>query len=431
MLKKYFSFLRHVNIYFFFTYLFLQTYLFIYVYIPFIKQDVASLWGLSAVSNIILRSPMLNYLTAILGPVLGLENSVKILIIGSFILLPLSFYYFARKFSFGHRESSLIMFLMMIPVVSFNISTGGTLYSAFYLGMIPSAIALPFLFVFLGKLQDAKYRRDSFLLTIILSFLIITHFMTALAAIIALLVKMILWSDKMHIKVLKRVLVFTPLICAFWLIPFISRLKYYDISYVGTFPISFVPFCLFLLAAIGLSLSVLDEDKRVLSSELIILAVLYAAFSFVKLQLFGVDLHFIHFAMYFVLILMVLPYKLVSNHLSGALKIIATMLFIITLLFYFYTINSGKARYEENGNSLFKYKVEELAVKTGKVQANNASLHMIKESDPIELKKASNIPDYIGAVLSLFGIFYLLRFMRVIAFKYIQKKLPIFNKPQI
>jgi hypothetical protein len=137
--------------------------------------------------------PVYHYVIALFAVPFGLLAAFKIVTILGISLLPVAFYFFARTWRFGPEESALLMVLMMIPVATLHIASGGTLYSQFHVGLGAEALAFPLFFFYISRLKQAVEALqepgappvsfgDFGILTFLSVGMVLTHFVVTLAA---------------------------------------------------------------------------------------------------------------------------------------------------------------------------------------------------------------------------------------------------------
>ncbi|MFC1559979.1 hypothetical protein ACFL4F_02610 [Candidatus Margulisiibacteriota bacterium] len=378
-MKKYINYLRHVNIYFFFSFVLIQVHLFIFVFIPFIFKSQLGSWN--AVRHLSLAwfskahlfpafsgwnpnifagypqgtfyPPLYNYTVGLLGFIFGLALSYKLLTVASLFVLPMSMYYLPKKFIFSSRESSLIMLLMMVPVMALTVSVAGDPSSVIFDKLGLSTFALPLLFFFIGKLQDDRSRKNLLMLVFMLSAIILTNHVIAFVAILAMLVKEIVEFKKYETVYLARILVFSLLICGSWIIPAIAYFKYCAGDLISaSIPYS-IPISLFVLIVAGAGLVIEEKEEKILFHPAIVLILLFAVLSLTDMGLLGSRFQF---TFYFLIMSMMLVYKLMYNRLGGFLRWGFVLLLFVLLGVYINgnVYNSGEL--SSSGTSKVDYK---------------------------------------------------------------------------
>ena len=201
--------------------LFIELYLFLGVFIPFWFHDRGNFWDsaghifstwfqrqylfpnitgwnpffFTGYPHNTFYGPAYHTIMVLFSFPFGVLASFKIVTILSIAALPFALYYFALKWRFDDTESAILIFLMMVPITTLHIASGATLYSMFSVGLGSEALALPFFFVYYGKLKEVLDRlksgeiervggRDFLMLTLLAVFIVLTHFVVMIAAFI-------------------------------------------------------------------------------------------------------------------------------------------------------------------------------------------------------------------------------------------------------
>jgi hypothetical protein len=177
--------------------------------------------------------PLMHYLTALLSYIFPITFALKSIVSICVLLTPLSFYRFARSQDLSVRDSSALMLAMVglisAPIVysSGNNFVGGTLSSTFHIGLIANAFALPLFFFYVSSLEIVASRGRSVAASLLLSALILSHTVTAIAAVVylAIFFTLHLRSREIASAVLRHGF-WTLLVTAFWWVPFLEYLDF-------------------------------------------------------------------------------------------------------------------------------------------------------------------------------------------------------------
>lgn len=310
--------------------------------------------------------PVYHTLMVLVSFPFGLLASFKIVTILSIAALPFALYYFARKCRFDDVETAILIFLMMIPISSLHIASGATLYSMFSVGLGSEALALPFFFVYYGKLKEVLDRlksgeidrvggRDFLTLTLLVVSMVLTHFVVTIAAFV---VALILIAGTFR----KNVALFAIqhagiafLLCGFFIVPFLA---YTGLAKNQGTILSmgfFVTWPIFLLVLLGGSVAVQDKDSRFDRTFF----VTFATFAIMAFLDFGplLGMHAYRFVIFFMVLGMMLPMKLLVNRLEithwkwGLIGI-----FVLLLGIQMNDVIHSNPRMDINRNQLFFYR---------------------------------------------------------------------------
>jgi len=373
--------------------LFIQIYLFIFVLIPYFRLDQFQFWDaaghyfaawferqyffpnfsgwnpffFAGYPQDTFYPPLYHYVITSLSFVFGLSLAFKLVTIASVLLLPISIHYLARKFKFSPQESSAITVLAMVPIAGLSLANGGTLFSLFIVGLGSHALALPAYLFYFGKLKEQtdkiknkEIQQISPLNFILLSLLaiamVLLNFVVAFAAAITALVLILSsFCRSIFYFAIKHVLIIF-FVCAFFLIPLIAYSG--SIEDPGTILSMgfFLTIPLFLIILLGGAAALSDKDKRFDSTYFTLLAV-FAVALFMDFGQIGLPMHAYRFIIFFIILAMMLPVKLLSNKIeSKPLKFILFAGFLILMGWQSYIMVFNNPRQEINNNRLFIYK---------------------------------------------------------------------------
>lgn len=377
------------------VFLIVEAYLFAYVLIPYLRYDQFQFWDAAGhyfavwfQRNYLFPNltgwnpfffggypqgtfygPIYHYLITLLSFPLGLPLAFKLFTIACIAILPFSIYYLARKFNFDPNESSLMTLLAMIPVAGLSLACGGTLFSQFVVGLGAHALGLPLFLIYFGKLKEQidKVKSgaiqkisslDFIFLSILATLIVLTHYVVAFAAVAMAL---ILILNSLH----KQIFVFALkhgtavfLLGGFFLLPFVVyRNVTENASTIGTILSMgfFLSIPLFLLLLLGGAASILDKDRRFDQTYFTLLAV-FAVMIFIDFGQIGLLMYAYRFILFFMIIAMMLPVKLVFNNISQkGIKVFFLVSFLLLGGWQLYAMIFSNPRQEVNRNRLFRY----------------------------------------------------------------------------
>ncbi len=243
--------------------------------------------------------PLFPYLVSIASLALPTEIAFKAVLGIVFLLMPVSFYYFARSFGFGRDISSAVMLLMFSLLFAFPFkSYGGDIYSAFGTGLVASALALPLFFFYFGSMRRNIGTGNFYYPAILLALIALSHSLTSLAALFIPLGFLLSKPDKKTLKFIALHLLLALLLCGFWLVPAIAKLGYATVYQIGNIDNS----AILLVAAAGI-LAALHIKKRKDALPVGFFLVGILAFA-----LLGSDAHLpVHFYRFSLLIFLTVP----------------------------------------------------------------------------------------------------------------------------
>jgi len=207
---------------------------------------------------------------------LGTIASVKLLILFTLIVTPISITFLLKKLRFDDLEIAcsliLILSLLMIPLLfGLNYFPGGDFSSIFGIGFIPQAFSIPILFIYIGILLDSlENRKDPYLSSILFSILVLSHATGIILAPIILfsscILSMLTKREKyFYITFLLKHLILSFILLGFWLIPGIAKYNNTSPAYLGFFDnLMPPPLVSFTLTFIGIIYMILVRDKRLI-----------------------------------------------------------------------------------------------------------------------------------------------------------------------
>lgn len=158
--------------------------------------------------------PLFHYLGAFISCFFPIAISLKILIIGPILLLPVAVYLYLRSLDMNINDSLIVLFYYLFSLFIFGDKIGGSLEATFNNGLLVNNFSLFLFFLFLFSLQKKYFVRS----ILFFSAIIITHLPTAFVSVISFI---IFWFiDRQNSKKYTFILIFTFLITSFWTIPF-------------------------------------------------------------------------------------------------------------------------------------------------------------------------------------------------------------------
>jgi len=239
-------------------------------------------WGWNSFSLLgfdqgIYYPPAFHYLAAFLSFFLGIENSLKIIIFSAIAVLPLSVYFFVSQFFHNERARILISSLLLSLLLITPGYLGAGVKSLTQIGLLTSFVATPLLLFYLGLLFS-KPETNDFWKTLLLSLVILTHFVAGLVSVLVLLVflKVKFLNRNLNWKILQHAFLASLITFFFW---FPLLLRWGETSTSLHLPSLFLPNLLALFLAL-LSAFIFWKAKK---DSLLVLSVVVAFLSFVFL----------------------------------------------------------------------------------------------------------------------------------------------------
>jgi len=336
--------------------------------------------------------PLFTFATVILSFLMPLEYAFKSVVAFSILLLPVSFYYFARSFeNIGKTEAASIMAIMFAMLFIFeNGVMGGDMFSTFNVGLVANTLGFPFFFFYFGSLKkgflQGKYLQSAFILALI----ILTHTITSIAAILLLLAFAIAHYNKNGLFFAGKQLLLGFLLSAFWLVPAIAYLDYTDLFISGS-----LPYDLIVLVVSGLTTIYFWFSKKNDYLEPSLFVFIVAVFCFIGWNYANYPMHYYRLTMFAVLMLPIALYGAAKN---SFLKKSDIILPTLSILFFFLAVSTLSGLYPEgNIRKPFAEKLQE--------EINGRAFIYAKESEQAgnhELQHAIPIKYKIYAVKGLF-----------------------------
>lgn len=293
--------------------------------------------------------PLYSYLGAALGFVVGIELAFKLILITSLILMPVSFYYFARKFEFSKLKSSIIM-LSMWAILFINpqqmgehMPFGGDMYTTFNIGIITNAVALMLLFFYLGKINESFKNKKYIIPSILFSLIILMHPYVAVIAFICFLAIFITKTKiKKYFPFTIKHLILTFLLTAFWTIPFLAK-----ISYTRSFQVPFnfsAQSSLILISIIIALIYLIYYKKQTNIVPIGILVAIFMIFILIANNILQLPIQFQRFSLFLYLLVPIIVVSLFKEN----RKIIFLIIIIVSIFIILFNI--GSLHPEGSGN---------------------------------------------------------------------------------
>ncbi|OGC32817.1 hypothetical protein A2311_05965 [candidate division WOR-1 bacterium RIFOXYB2_FULL_48_7] len=304
-------------------------------------------------------APLYHYLIVFTSYPFGLTLAFKLVNAASLLLLPGGIYYLARKFVFSPAEASLITLLAFIPIAGLALACGGTLYSLFIIGLGANSLGLVLYLFYFGSLKalcQGDYSAGRFFsLTILAAAIILCHFVVAFAAAItAFTLVLNNLSRRLLNIIIKHALIALAISAYFWL-PLAAYSKnagqpetILSMGFFLTIPI-------LLLIIFGGGIARLTSDQRFNQTYFTLLTI-FAITIFLDFGQVGLPMHAYRFIIYFAILAMMLPVKLIFNRLpQRSWQIAGVVVFFCLVGWQAYLIAVNNPRWQINNNRLFNF----------------------------------------------------------------------------
>jgi hypothetical protein len=328
--------------------------------------------------------PLFTFATVILSFLMPLEYAFKSIVAFSILLLPVSFYYFARSFeNIGKIEASSIMVIMFAVLFIFeNGVMGGDMFSTFNVGLVANTLGFSLFFFYFGSLKKGFSQGNYLQSAFIFALIILTHTITSIVAILLLSTFAIVHYNKNSLFFSGKQLLLGFLLSAFWLVPAIAYIDYTDLFISGS-----LPYDLIVLIVSGLATIYLWFSKKNDYLEPSLFAFIVAVLCFVGWNYANYPMHYYRLTMFVVLMLPIVLYGLVKNLFWKKPGIILP---IVSILFFLLVVGTLSGLYPE-GN-IRKPFVEKVQGETsGRVliyakETEQAGNHELQHAIPIKYK---------------------------------------------
>ena len=175
-----------------------------------------------------LYAPLPHWLIATLSFIMPIAFSFKLLVILAILLIPIAIYSSARAFAYTPLASATITLVSWVIMAVPSGWLGFTFYSFFAIGLIPNALATPFLFFYIGALKRSQKTQKWLSASILLTILILMHITTAIAAGLAFLAFLCTTPKR---KWLIKHFGLALALAGFWVLPFLAKYSYSSIGF--------------------------------------------------------------------------------------------------------------------------------------------------------------------------------------------------------
>jgi len=249
--------------------------------------------------------PLFYYLAAVLSFILPVDLSIKFLLSISILLLPVSFYYFSKKFGFTDFKASMFMVFfygfLFIPDRFFaQGSLGGTFGSTFNVGLFPNAFMIPIFFFALGSLKDQLEKGGFFKSSFLIALASLIHFTGFILFVLGIGLVAHNFTKEKFVRVVK-IFFSAVALMLFWLVPFVMfSQEYFSVTIFPGLNNYFLVLVIIVIAAVSLNAS----RKKIGEIEYLFFSLcglFYGAIFFtVQFHLFRI--FFVFFAVSFLLI---------------------------------------------------------------------------------------------------------------------------------
>jgi hypothetical protein len=130
----------------------------------------------------LLYPSLFHYLAATVGIWLGVEMGTKIIVAVSLVALPACLYLFVRLFFYSRNAVAFLTAMLLVVVVALPGYFGANLKGLTQIGLLPSFVSLPLVFLFLWSILKSK---PSYILSaVFLAAVVLTHLVAALFCLI-------------------------------------------------------------------------------------------------------------------------------------------------------------------------------------------------------------------------------------------------------
>jgi hypothetical protein len=224
---------------------------------------------------------LFHWVSATLSFLIGIENSIKLIILLGILSVPFSAYY-AVKNTITERKYWLpATFLVLVFLAVLPNFLGIGFRGLFQIGLIPNFISTPILLVFIG-LVHSQLKKGKFIWSpLIFAVLILIHLVAAISAGIYLLIYSLTlwWSKELKTKSLILLIAISGLVTSFFWVPFLLNFSQTSVS--AHVPSYFLPNIVLAIFSIALLLYSIRGRQSV--------AIALATFSSILLVLAAVD----------------------------------------------------------------------------------------------------------------------------------------------
>lgn len=268
--------------------------------------------------------PLYNILTMLLGFVLPLKLSFKLVLSLAVLATPISFYYLCRKIGFDQLKAGVCMLGMTSILFFMEREVGGNFFATFNAGLVSNALALPLAFFYLGKLQDLFKERKMVLPSVLMAVVVLSHFFTAIVVSVISFIFFMCNLKRRNLAIYLKHVFLTFLLCSFWLLPVIAKINYAASSYSPpSFRLSYL-FYLIIFLLVIVSFSRTGNIRWALYSLLFLLA-----FGILGL-FFPLVFHFYRIELFMVLLMVLLVVNFARKKAS---LVLLSIIFVMLITF--------------------------------------------------------------------------------------------------
>jgi len=164
--------------------------------------------------------PLFHYLAALAAGVLATAVAFKLLVSVSVLGIPLAAYALGRRLGLGQR--GLLLWLVWVWAMARLTppSWGGNISGAIYFGQVSNTLAIPLFFLYLVAVERMLATRRTVGASLLLAATILAHTYTGLAAILILIGRVLVSTDRSRVLIpVMRHMAATLAVSAFWVVP--------------------------------------------------------------------------------------------------------------------------------------------------------------------------------------------------------------------
>jgi len=382
-IKKYF----YVNRVFLFIFFIFTIYFLVFAFIPFLKNGFPLTWDhpghignadffkdhilpwqakwdnlfYAGFPQDTFYPPLIHYLNGFLGTFLGVQTVYMSFCFLFIILLPWALYWFLLGLNFRRGEAAVGILLVLSLLSSENFPTGVNIFSLISGGVFTNAGAFLFLIFYLGSIvrYETKKRKYLFFSVLLLSAIILSHFLVAIAAVFISLFFLVfkeMPSPREKTIFYIKHCIFSFLICGFWLIPFFYYSSYANSTAIGVKLLFSLRLPFFIFIATGALLGFLENDKKYL--PILFSMIFFLLFSYVDFLEWKIPMHTYRLFIFVIVFGAIIAAKLLFNKQNKITKIILILIFVFGLYFQLFVdlMPRGVKVYEGGGlYRSFKY----------------------------------------------------------------------------
>jgi len=278
--------------------------------------------------------PLATYVTGLISFITGIPSAIKIVIIATVMLTPISFYYLNRKIGLSKVNSSISTLTMMFLMFAINPHMGGGFHSLFIIGLNVQSLAIVLLFFYMGVLIDCIKKDRWIFASVMFASIILTHIITSVFAALFFAAAFIVFNKKFLLFLKHGIM--SLLLVAFWVFPFLAKLDYLTPIAIPPPPIFSVYNYFFVFSVIVLICSIKTKNKG------FALIPIFYIINYIVMKggywIFGAPFHY--YRLGFMVLILVPVLLMIIVQLSGNRKFFSRniALAIISIIFLFITI---------------------------------------------------------------------------------------------